>query len=169
MNVLKLRISDQLKQIGAELIERHGTCHAAEPARVRGRLTRRQACQSAHHCRGLPGPHRHQRIHTSFPRPPFEHALPGTCAGYPALSCASVVSRTRFIEAPRYGGNWIHVGDVNPIGLADRCALSGVCISAAWRPARWGLSDEQTPWCRPPSMRTRTRICARPPPVPRHI
>ena len=41
---------------------------------------------------------------------------------------APVATWRALLEAPRYGGNWIHVGDVDPIGLADRCALSGVCI-----------------------------------------
>jgi hypothetical protein len=93
---LKLRASDLLKRLGAPTDRRHGPFHAIEPARVRGRSTPRQGYRPAHSCRGLPGPHRHQRIHISFPRPPFEHVLPGTCAGYPALSCTSVVSRTRF-------------------------------------------------------------------------
>jgi hypothetical protein len=93
---LNLRISEQPRHLGAKPDRRRGPYHAIEPARVRGRPTPRQGYRPAHSCRGLPGSHRHQRIHTSFPRPPFEHVLPGTCAGHPALSCASVVSRMRF-------------------------------------------------------------------------
>ena len=41
----------------------------------------------------------------------------------------------------------------------------GRVYSAAWRAAQWGLSNQQTPRCRPPSMHARTRICARSSPV----
>lgn len=80
----------------SKLITETGPLRAIELARVRGRSMRRQAHRSAHRCRGPPSPHRHQRIHTSFPRPSFEHVLPGTRAGHPALSRVSVVSRRRF-------------------------------------------------------------------------
>ena len=61
---------------------------AIEPARVRSRSLHCQAHRSAHRCRGPPSPRRRQRTHTSFPRPPFEHALPRACAGLVRLSLA---------------------------------------------------------------------------------
>ena len=59
---------------------------------------------------------------------------------------------------------------LNPRGCVDLSVWRPMCpfgrvYSAAWRAAQWGLSNQQTPRCRPPSMHARTRICARSSPV----
>jgi len=75
-----------------------GSCHAVDPAKDRGRPTRRQAGRSARDCRGLPGPHRREDGYTLR----FRVCLSSTsCQGRvpdcPALLRVSVVSRDGFL------------------------------------------------------------------------